>query len=230
MAHPKGGYRNKDGERVVGVTTVIGRFKDSGGLLYWAFDQGKAAERGEINNLYDKRDEAADSGTLAHTLIELNNNGELTEPPKAIDLITKYKVSEEVAKQALNGYEQYLKWASMTKLEIIEQEMPLISEKYQYGGCPDGIGRANGELCLIDWKTSNSVYQDYLIQLAAYKQLWEENYPDRLLTGGFHLCRFSKSFGDFSHHYYDNLDNAFRQFLLFREAYDIDKVLKKRAA
>jgi len=64
MARPASGYRLKDGTRVPGVTTIIGRFKDSGGLLYWAFEQGQAAERGEISNLYDKRDEAADAGTL----------------------------------------------------------------------------------------------------------------------------------------------------------------------
>ena len=55
MAHPKGGYK-LDGKRVPGTTTIIGRFKDSGGLLYWAFEQGKAAERGEIEKLYDRRD------------------------------------------------------------------------------------------------------------------------------------------------------------------------------
>jgi hypothetical protein len=36
MARPKGGYRNAEGVRVPGVTTIIGRFKDSGGLINWA--------------------------------------------------------------------------------------------------------------------------------------------------------------------------------------------------
>lgn len=221
MAHPATGYRNAKGQRVPGVTTIIGRFKDSGGLLWWAFEQGKAAERGEINSLYDKRDEAAESGTLAHSMVEASIKGESFQMPD---------VSEEVQQQAMNAFEAYRKWASMTKLEIVEQETQLVSEKYQFGGCPDAIGKIDGELCLVDWKTSNSVYQDYLIQLAAYKQLWEENRPDQLLTGGFHLCRFAKSDGDFAHHYYPNLDEAWRQFELFLEAYQIDKRLKKRAA
>lgn len=214
MAHPAGGYRNKAGIRVCGTTTVIGRFKDSGGLLYWAFEQGKAAERGEIERLYDKRDEAAESGTLAHAMVEAHIKGEdLPDGPQ----------------DAKNAFQAYLSWESMTKLKIVEQEMPMVSEEYQFGGCPDAIGEINDELCLVDWKTSNGVYPDYLIQLAAYKQLWEENHPDRLLTGGFHLCRFAKSHGDFAHHYYPNLDEAWEQFKLFRQAYDIDKELKKRA-
>ena len=54
--HPKFGYRDESNKRVPGTTTIIGRFKDSGGLLYWACEQGKAIERGEISKLYDKRD------------------------------------------------------------------------------------------------------------------------------------------------------------------------------
>ena len=76
MPHPKGGYKI-DGKKVPGVTTIIGRFKDSGALLWWAYGQGQAAERGEINSLYDKRDEAAESGTIAHELVRRYLKGEL---------------------------------------------------------------------------------------------------------------------------------------------------------
>jgi len=77
IPHPKSGYKNKAGQRVPGVTTIIGRFKDSGGLLYWACEQGKAIERGEISALYDKRDESAESGTICHSLVEMFLKGEL---------------------------------------------------------------------------------------------------------------------------------------------------------
>jgi len=222
MAHPSGGYRNKAGERVPGVTTIIGRFKDSGGLLYWAFEQGKAAERGEIERLYDKRDAAAESGTLAHEMVEAHIKGEKFEPP--------FGTLDSTIEEANAAFDAYLNWEQTTRLNIVEQEMPLVSEAHHYGGCPDAIGEVNGRLCLVDWKTSNGIYPDYLIQLAAYKTLWEENNPDRPLGGGFHLCRFAKSHGDFGHHYFPNLDEAWEQFLLFRRAYDIDKDLKKRAA
>lgn len=79
MPHPTGGYKNKKGQKVPGVTTVIGRFKDSGGLLYWACEQGKAIERGEISRLYDRRDAAADAGTIAHSLVEMYINGEIED-------------------------------------------------------------------------------------------------------------------------------------------------------
>ena len=221
MPHPKGGYRLYDGTRVPGVTTIVGRFKDSGALLWWAFSQGKAAERGEINSLYDKRDEAADAGTLAHLLVEYHIDG------KSKPDLSDY--SDEVKNLAQQGFENYLNWADNNKIVIVKQEMELVSEDYRYGGCPDAVGYDNqNRLCLIDWKTSNDVYQDYLIQLAAYKQLWEENNPDQPIVGGFHLCRFSKEHADFAHHYWSELDDALEQFRLFRKAYELDKKLKKR--
>lgn len=204
------------------MTTIIGRFKDSQGLLYWAFEQGKAAERGEIDKLYDKRDQAAESGTLAHSMVEAHIKGQDFEVPFGTLKTTKLEAEQ--------AFEAYLNWASVTKLTIVEQEIPMVSEAFWYGGCPDAIGEVNGKLCLIDWKTSNGIYADYLIQLAAYRALWEENNPDRPLDGGFHLCRFAKSHGDFGHHYYPRLEEAWEQFKLFRRAYDVDKILKKRAS
>lgn len=220
MPHPKVGYKI-DGVSVPGVTTIIGRFKDSGGLLFWAFEQGKAAERGEIQKLYDKRDEAAEAGTLAHSMVEAQING-LPFP----DLST---YPEKISSQAQQGFENYDQWKKDNRIEIIYQEMELTSRVYRFGGCPDAIGRdSQGRLSILDWKTSNGVYQDYLIQIAAYNYLWHENHPDEPLTGGFHLLRFSKENADFAHYYWQELDDAWRQFVLFREAYDIDKKLKKR--
>lgn len=219
MGRPTTGYRNAAGKKVPGVTTVIGRFKDSGGLLHWACKQGQAIERGEIAHLYDKRDEAADAGTLAHDMVEAKI---LNQPmPEVPD--------NEIGELARQGYENYLNWAKTSSIMIVETEMALVSEQYQFGGTPDAVGKVNGKLCVLDWKTSNGVYQDYLIQLAAYKQLLEENGRGPI-DGGFHLVRFSKEHADFSHHYWANLDEAWRQFVLFREAYDIDKRLKRRAA
>jgi hypothetical protein len=82
---------------------------------------------------------------------------------------------------------------------------------------------------LIDWKNSASgPHIDWLIQLAAYAILWEENHSDDPIDGGFHLCRFSKDNADFHHHYWSELDLGKKQFLLLVEAYKNDKELRKR--
>lgn len=219
---PKAGYKNAAGESVPGVTTVIGRFKDSGALLFWAFAQGKLAEQGKIGGLYEKRDEAADAGTLAHSLIEADLHGD-----NPADLLVN--VAEDTRIKAQNAFKQFEKWRTQSGIRIIATEMPLVSERYQFGGTPDAIGLIGDEVVLLDWKTSNGVYQDYLIQLAAYKVLIEECTEYRI-TGGFHLLRFAKESADFAHHYWGELDDAWRAFVLYREAWDLDKKLKKRAA
>lgn len=63
-------YRLKDGTRVPSVTTIISRFKESGGLVHWAWQLGIDGKD------YRKvRDEAADAGTLAHALLECDHKG-----------------------------------------------------------------------------------------------------------------------------------------------------------
>ena len=217
MPTPKAGYFLASGEKVPGTTTIIGRFKDSGGLMHWAFKQGKLGK----DRLYEEAEKAADIGTLAHAMVEAHIKGAGPE-------CMLVNASDDMREKARSAFNAYLAWERMTKLRVIDQEMQLVSEKYRYGGTPDAIGIIDNELCLLDWKTSNSVYQDYLIQLAAYRNLWEEHHPERPLVGGFHLLRFAKEHADFAHHYYPNLDSAWRAFVLMRELYDIDYELKKR--
>lgn len=231
MPTPRQGYTNKDGGKVPSVTTILGRFKESGALLKWAYTTGR--EHGNLEargkecpaGLYEVSGKAADIGTAGHAMVECHIKGE--NPKAALAYIA---LNDDDRLKAESSFTAYLNWAGMSKLVIVEQEMPMVSEVYQFAGTPDAIGLVNGQLSLVDWKTSNAVYADYLLQIAAYKWLWEENNPDRPLTGGFHLCRFSKDFGDFSHHYYSELDNAWEMFKHLRAAFTYDKELRKRTA
>jgi hypothetical protein len=209
-------------EKVPSVTQIGHRFEDSGGLIYWGFEQGKAFERGEIKGLYEKRDLAGDSGTLAHYMVECHLN---KEPVKDLD---KYPV--EIANAAQQGFENYIRWQEDNRIVIVEQELQMVSEVHKFGGCPDAIGiDSRGEVCLLDYKTSSKgPFVGWMVQIAGYKILWEENHPAQPITGGFHLLKFSKENGDFSHFHWRDLADAEEQFLLFRRAFEIDKKLKKR--
>ena len=55
---PKG-YFTKDGKRVPSVTTILGKFKEAGGLMHWSWECGmKGLDYRQV------RDAAADAGTL----------------------------------------------------------------------------------------------------------------------------------------------------------------------
>ena len=209
-------YKDSDGKRLPSVTTIIGRFKDSGALLYWANNAGL-----EGKTLDQARIPAATAGTMAHSLVEAHLNKR--ELPAL-------EGDSEIIGKARRAFDAYLTWSAMTKLEVRHTEVSLASEKHKFGGTLDAIGIVNGSngLALIDWKTSNSIYPDYLYQLAAYKLLWEENYPDHPITGGAHLCRFAKEEGDYAHHHFPSLDDEAGTFLVMRDLYDRVKRTEKR--
>lgn len=226
MGRPKQGYYNAAGDKLPGVTTIIGRFKESGGLIQWAYKSGRDHERMVAQgkeaprHLYDVVDAAAEAGTIAHDMIEAFILGK----PQPI-----VSAAPEILAKASNAFAQFGEWHEQTRIEIFTTEQPYVSEKHQFGGTIDAVGKdAKGRVVLVDWKTSNAVYQDYLVQLAAYAILLEECTEWR--PQGFHLLRVAKESADFAHHFYGELEEAKKAFLLMRELYDIDGRLKKRAA
>lgn len=207
------GYFLKSGVRVPSVTTVLGRFKDAGPLMYWAWECGKNGKDFRV-----ERDKAADAGTMAHAAVECWTKGENVS----------FSGPEDVVQKAQKAFSAFLEWAEQTKLKVDKQEMPLVSEQYAFGGTFDAI-LVGTKRAMGDWKSSNGVYGEYLAQLAAYGQLWKENFPDEPIEGGFHLLRFDKSHGDFTHKWWGDLTAGWEYFIRLREAYEFDKELRQRA-
>lgn len=207
------GYFLKDGTRVPSVTTVLGRFKDAGPLMYWAWNCGKDGK-----DFRQERDAAADAGTMAHAAVEAWVKGENFA----------FTGDSAICQKAHKAFEAFIEWADQTKLRVDKTELPLVSEKYAFGGTFDailvGTRRAMG-----DWKSSNGIYGEYLAQLAAYGQLWAENFPDEPIEGGYHLLRFDKTHGDFTHKWWGDLSAGWNYFIRLREAYEFDKELRARA-
>lgn len=207
-------YKNAAGKRLPSVTTVIGKFKEAGGLIHWAWDLGMQG----ID--YRKvRDSAAEAGTLAHAMVEADIRG-LPQPKQDGNDPGQWA-------KALSAFGAYSEWRRQTQLTPEHTEVSLICECHQVGGTLDTI-LVQGKRSLGDWKTSNAVYGEYLIQLSAYKHLWEVNHPDQPIQGGFHLLRFSKAGGDFAHHFWPRLDEAWEAFQHMRALYDLMAIIKER--
>lgn len=207
-------YQDSAGNKVPSVTTIIGRFKESGGLLYWANEAGRNGL-----TLEQARQPAATAGTMAHELVEAHLRG---EKPPALD------ASGDIIEKAKAAFATFLKWQKQSALKFKHVEVPLVSDAHRFGGRIDAIGTIGNELVLCDFKTSNSVYSDYTLQLAAYAILWNESYPDHPLVGGFHLLRFAKEEGDFAHHHFPKLDKEQAVFLSMRKLFDDVKDIERR--
>ena len=219
MGTLKGGYFLKDGKtKVPGVTTILSRFKESGGLIHWAWKLGT-----EGKDYREVRDSAASAGTMAHEAVEAWIHDELIT-----DQWWALKGGEAtIVERAKKSFGAFLEWADQTQLKVDETECALVSEDHKYGGTPDAF-TIKGKRAVLDWKTSGRLYPEYLIQIAAYGKLWEENHPNDPIVGGFHLLRFDKEYGDFHHHFWTELNTAWAAFLHLRALYECDKELKRR--
>ncbi len=154
-------YKTKAGKRVPGASTIAKIGDDPSALIHWAWDLGKQG----ID--YKKaREGAADIGTLTHFMNQCHLQG------KEADLS---EFSAEQQDKASNAFLKFLEFWDTNKFTPVAIETPLVSEVHGFGGTIDLVAK-DGGMVLLDWKTSNAIYRPYLIQLAGYEELWNENY------------------------------------------------------
>lgn len=197
---------------VPSVTTVLGRYKDSQGLLYWANSIGL---KGISYSKYMK--EVGNIGTNVHELAQCFIEGLEFSIPKDDEVV-------------INCFNKFLMWwesFQTDNFEVIFCEQSFTSKKYKYGGTADLLVKKDGEFVLVDFKTSKSIYSDYIVQGSAYREMIREKYNYDISK--FVVARFGKESDDFEIKEYnkDILDEAFNYFKTIRKAFDQDKKLTK---
>lgn len=226
MGRPKTGYADHDGNRVPGVTTILGLLNKPA-LVGWAgklcAEAGwRAAKAGEPiprwNDVcYGQRDKAAADGTAAHDLFERYLNGEDVQR------------TEQDSDGAWKAFENAKAWKEglAIQFEVWPHERPMVSPSMGFGGTPDAIARQGNAVALADWKTGG-VYPEQVIQLAAYRHLLQE--CEGIEVTGCHLVRFHREHGDFHHHHYadDALDLGWECFAQLVPLYKGLEALRKR--
>ena len=152
-------YKNEEGVRVPGVTTALG-ILNKPALIHWAWDLG-------IQGIDYKvfRDDKADIGKLTHDMALCYEKGE--------EIDTSY-YSQAQIDLAKICFAKNLDWRSRHKIESMFCEKQSVSEIYQYGGTLDNYCLLDGVPTLIDYKTGKAIYTEQFYQLAAYKNLLEE--------------------------------------------------------
>lgn len=175
-------YSTKDGTLVPGVTTALG-VVNKPQLIRWAakmereglmaFFRNKGENPFEEKYYYEiKRDTAADAGTVAHFIAECFIN---SKNPEFIDF------EEDVINKGFASFQKFKGFWESNGFRLVGSEVQLVSESHRYGGTIDQvIVDQSGSLVLIDLKTSNSIYTDHWSQVAAYRQLWNENKDSKI--------------------------------------------------
>lgn len=159
-------YYNKHNMEVPSTTTIL-KVLNKPGLVHWANSLGfkKASYNKELNR-------TAAVGTLVHAYIEENMKSRLFR-----DLKKALNLDDKSANEVLTSYSAFKLWKKHNKhnLKIIESELQLVSNEYNYGGTIDFIAELEGEKYIIDFKTSSKVHPTMFLQLAAYAKMAKEN-------------------------------------------------------
>ena len=212
---PKRNYRQKTtGQAVKGVTTHLGVLSKPA-LIFWGYRQGmdnferlmawiaehspdlmEELKQFRVQSLYEKRDKAADAGTLGHLFIENHLKG-LPDPKTD-------GISKEIVEKAEGCYLTFLDWEKANIKKVIGSEIELTCEQWPYGGTIDHIIESSvtpsGMVDILDIKTGKDIYLDAKLQVRAYKFLWESHHSDQLIAG-FHILRLGEN-GEFTHKYF----------------------------
>lgn len=172
-----------DGKIVYGVSSIVGII-DKPKLIFWAVNQcidnlkamweaGKSYDEIEINNILEtsknihteKKNVSLTIGTFVHQWIEKYINYKLgkNKAPKV-----------PINKEIVNSIKAFLKWEKENKVKWLESERKLYSVEYEYAGTLDAEAMVNDELSIIDFKTSNEIYDENLLQVSAYLHAREE--------------------------------------------------------
>lgn len=158
-------YFDEEGNAIPSVTTILESYPKGAAFYEWLKKNGEDSDA--------IRDEAGRKGSLVHSLTELYDKGEevnLIDP----DGYVAFKMIEWAM------FERYVEFRKRFPFEIIHTELSLISKTLGFAGTLDRIIKMNSKTVLVDIKTSGSVWPSYWLQLAAYKQLFEQQYPDKI--------------------------------------------------
>ena len=151
------------------------------------------------------RDQAADFGTQAHVAIDQIVQGMEPQIPPEMELV-------------INNFAE---WRRDSNLDIKLTETMVFSAKYRYAGAMDAIAYREGSLIALDWKTSNGIYPEYALQVAAYAKALEEMTGNPVTEAW--TVRFGKSAPEFEARQVMDLEKSF---IAFRAALYLWRAIK----
>jgi predicted RecB family nuclease len=153
-------YQGEENGKVIftfpSVTTILDETvpKDTF-LIKWIREQGIGGQA-----IFEK---SAEDGQRVHEIIEdLLNGGQVA--------------TEDLEEKVKKCVQAFLDWHKEFKPETLETEQIVVGDGYA-GGC-DYVCKINDQVYVIDWKTSNSIQDKHLYQVAAYRMALNSKYKD----------------------------------------------------
>lgn len=207
-----------DGKVVFGVTSIVGVL-DKPALIYWGINKAiefiqAAIKPGfvadEINlppilegakTAHRKLSrEAADIGTAVHKYLE-----DYLKAGIAKETLPPLPVNPLIRKAVI----AFLDWSKENNVKFIASERKIYSKKHEYAGTLDALAYVGDKLCVIDFKTSNGIYDDYWLQCAAYAEAVEEEDGDKV--SDCYILRIPKDGSEFAYEKMSDFGDNYRE-------------------
>ncbi len=128
--------------------------------LYYYYSQQK-----NFSSAQNSLEKAAKEGSFIHSILEEILQGNTPQIPASLRALVQAFVS----------------FLEQNRIEPVLVEKIVKSEKHWYAGQVDLMAKLNGELGVIDIKTSSAIWPEYGLQIAAYAQaLQESGFPQQV--------------------------------------------------
>lgn len=195
---PQKHYYLIDGELAFGVTNVL-QILAKPALLPWVakctaefweqnIKPGEPLDEVQIQRLVreskvahrNRKDAAADMGTYVHDWIEKYVTGDQPTPPQNAQLAKAVRA--------------FVKWYESTSIEPLASEQKLCSPTLKLAGTVDFIGKIDGKLTIVDWKTGSGIYPEMFLQMGAYVLMYEEEFGEKVEQVGVVNCSVKAPF------------------------------------
>ena len=173
---PDGRYYQRNGEYYPSVTYVLSHYPKGKFFEDWLKKVGYSAD-------YIVK-KASEEGTQVHEMIEAYLNGE--------ELKFLEHGRPMYAPSIWQMFLRFVDFWEEYKPTLIEAEIHLFSDELKIAGTCDMVCEINGELWIIDFKTSNHLQTTYDLQTAIYAKCFEECFGKKVDRTGILWLKSSK--------------------------------------
>lgn len=170
-------YYRRNGVYYPSITHVLGVYPKGIHYEEWLKTSGHSAE-----HIVRK---AQEEGTMVHEMAEEYLNGEEVN----------FLDERQNPQYPINVWQMFLHFVEFWetyKPKLIEAEVHLFSDKLKVAGTCDLVCEIDGELWIIDFKTSNHIATTYALQTATYAECYEECFGKKIDRTGILWLKSSK--------------------------------------
>jgi hypothetical protein len=174
---PDSRYYRRNGKYYPSITYVLSYYPKGKYFEDWLKQVGYAADH------IVRR--ASEEGTQVHEMIEKYLNG------RELNFLDDFD-NPQYSPDVWQMFIKFVDWWETYNPTLIEAEVHLFSDEYKVAGTCDLVCEINGELWIIDFKTSNHLQTTYDLQTAVYAKCFEECFGKKVDRTGILWLKSSK--------------------------------------